>query len=110
MSNRPSLTEGRTTFTYYPGDPGPVRIPEGATPDVKNRDFTITAEIEIPTTAVPLKEPAVCPPPVCPATGVLATQGGRFGGWGLLLNKDGQPEFDYAFSNQNEHKYRVRSS
>ena len=48
VSNRPSLTEGRTTFTYYPGDPGPVRIPEGATPDVKNKDFTITAEIEIP--------------------------------------------------------------
>ena len=48
VSNRPSLTEGRTTFTYYPGDPGPVRIPEGATPDVKNKDFTVTAEIEIP--------------------------------------------------------------
>ena len=43
-----------------------------------------------------------------PATGVLATQGGRFGGWGLLLNKDGQPEFDYAYSNQDQHKYRVR--
>ena len=48
----------------------------------------------------------MCSPPVCPATGVLATQGGRFGGWGLLL-MDGQPEFDYAFSNQPQHKYRV---
>ena len=45
VSLRPSLTAGRNTFTYYPGDPGPVRIPEGATPDVKNKDFTITAEI-----------------------------------------------------------------
>src|SRR5262249_9241348 len=37
------------------------------------------------------------------------TQGGRFGGWGLLL-VDGKPEFDYAFSNHKEHKYRVASS
>ena len=44
VSIRPSLTEGRNTFTYYPGDR--IRIPEGATPDVKNRDFTVTAEIE----------------------------------------------------------------
>ena len=107
VSLRPSLTEGRTTFTYYPGDPGPVRIPEGATPDVKNRDFTITAEIEIPITAVALKGAGGVPHGVL-ATGVLATQGGRFGGWGLLLNKDGQPEFDYAYSNQDQHKYRVR--
>ena len=107
---RPSLTGERKTFTYYPGDPGPVRIPEGATPDVKNRDFTVTAEIEIPTTAVPLTGAGGVPATGVrvPATGVLATQGGRFGGWGLLLY-DGQPEFDYAFSNQNEHKYRVRS-
>jgi len=108
VSNRPSLTEGRTTFTYYPGDPGPVRIPEGATPDVKNKDFTITAEIEIPITAVALKGADGVPATgVRATTGVLATQGGRFGGWGLLLNKDGQPEFDYAYSNQDQHKYRV---
>jgi hypothetical protein len=40
---------------------------------------------------------------------VLITQGGRFGGWGLLL-LDGKPEFDYAFSNQPQHKYRVASN
>jgi hypothetical protein len=38
----------------------------------------------------------------------LVTQGGRFGGWGLLL-MDGKPEFDYAFSNRKQHKYRVAS-
>jgi len=32
----------------------------------------------------------------------------RFGGWGLLLLDD-KTEFDYAFSNQKEHKYRVAS-
>ena len=88
VSIRPSLTRGRTTFTYYPGT---VRVPEGSAPDTKNRSFTITAEVEIPDGG---------------ADGVIITQGGRFGGWALLL-LDGKPEFDYAFSNHKEHKYRV---
>ena len=29
VSNRPSLTRGRTEFTYYPGI---IRIPEGSAP------------------------------------------------------------------------------
>jgi arylsulfatase len=87
---RPSLTRGRDTFTYLPGT---IRIPEGAAPDLKNKDFTVTAEVEIADGG---------------ADGVLVTQGGRFGGWGLLL-LDGKPEFDYAFSNQKQHKYRVTS-
>jgi arylsulfatase len=91
VSIRPSLTRGRSTFTYYPGT---IRVPEGAAPDVKNKDFTITAEVEIPEGG---------------AEGVLVTQGGRFGGWGLLL-LDGKPEFDYAFSNQHQHKYRVAAN
>ncbi len=40
---------------------------------------------------------------------MLITQGGRFGGWGLII-LDGKPEFAYAFSNQKQHKYRVASS
>jgi arylsulfatase A-like enzyme len=88
---RPSLTRGRNTFTYYPGT---IRIPEGAAPDMKNKDFIVTADVEIPAGG---------------ADGVLITQGGRFGGWGLLL-LDGKPEFDYAFSNQPQHKYRVASN
>jgi arylsulfatase len=88
---RPSLTRGRSTFTYYPGT---IRIPEGAAPDMKNKDFIVTADVEIPAGG---------------ADGVLITQGGRFGGWGLLL-RDGKPEFDYAFSNQPQHKYRVTSN
>jgi len=91
VSVRPSLTRGRSTFTYYPGT---IRIPEGAAPDTKNRSFTVSAEVEISEGG---------------AEGVLATQGGRFGGWGLLI-LDGKPEFDYAFSNQKQHKYRVVSN
>src|SRR5262249_12496616 len=39
---RPSLTRGRTSFTYYPGM---VRIPEGTAPNVKNKSFSATAEV-----------------------------------------------------------------
>src|SRR5262245_32575918 len=43
VSIRPSLTRGRDTFTYYAGA---IRIPEGSAPDVKNKSFTVTAEVE----------------------------------------------------------------
>lgn len=59
---RPSLTRGRSVFTYYPGT---IRVPEGTAPDTKNKDLTFTAEVDIPAGG---------------AEGVLATQGGRFGG------------------------------
>jgi len=88
---RPSLTRGRSTFTYYPGT---IRVPEGAAPDLKSKDFTVTAEVVIPEGG---------------ADGVLITQGGRFGGWGLLII-DGKPQFVHAFSNQPQHKYRVASN
>jgi arylsulfatase len=88
---RPSLTRGRSTFTYYPGT---IRVPEGAAPDLKNKDYTVTADVEIPADG---------------ADGVLITQGGRFGGWGLLV-LDGKPQFVHAFSNQPQHKYRVTSN
>ncbi len=88
---RPSLTRGRDTFTYYPGT---IRIPEGAAPDTKNKSFTVTAEVEIPAGG---------------ANGVLITQGGRFGGWALLII-DGKPQYVHAFSQQPQHKYRVAST
>ena len=90
VSIRPSLTRGRTSFTYFPGT---IRVPEGSAPDLKNRSYRITAEVEVPAGG---------------GEGVLATQGGRFGGWGLLVI-DGRPEFVHAFSNQKQHKYRVAS-
>src|SRR6185437_15417375 len=87
---RPSLTRGRSEFTYYPGM---IRIPEGSAPDFKNRSWTVAAEVTIPHGG---------------ASGVLATIGGRFGGWALFM-QDSKPEFAYAFSNQPEHKFRIRS-
>jgi arylsulfatase A-like enzyme len=76
VSNRPSLTRGRYEFTYYPGM---VRIPEGSAPDLKNKSFRVSAEVEIPPSG---------------AEGMLVTQGGRFAGWGFYL-LGGRPVFDY---------------
>jgi arylsulfatase A-like enzyme len=85
-SLRPGFNAGRTEFTYYPGM---IRIPEANAPDIKNKSFHIAAEVEIPQGG---------------AEGVLATQGGRFGGWGLMV-LDGKPMFAYAYSNQDGAKY-----
>jgi arylsulfatase len=87
---RPSLTRGRSEFTYYPGM---IRIPEGSAPDFKNKSWTIAAELTIPKNG---------------ADGILATLGGRYGGWGLLM-ENSKPQFVYAFSNQPEHKFRIAS-
>ncbi|HJZ71773.1 MAG TPA: arylsulfatase [Vicinamibacterales bacterium] len=90
-SIRPSLTRGRNVFTYYPGM---IRIPEGSTPDVKNKSFSMQAEVDMPATG---------------GDGVIATQGGRFGGWGLLV-MDRKPVFAYTLTNQPKFRYRVASS
>ena len=87
---RPSLTRGRSEFVYFPGM---IRIPEGSAPDFKNKSWTIAAEVTIPEGG---------------ASGVLATIGGRYGGWALLV-QDGKPLFAYAYSNQPAHKFRVAS-
>ena len=85
---RPSLAAGRNSFDYYPGT---VRVPEGTAPNTKNRSFRITAKVDVPAGG---------------ANGVLATQGGNFGGWGLFVD-GGKPAFAYAFSNQPQHKFRI---
>jgi hypothetical protein len=76
VDNRPSLTRGRALFTYYPGM---TRIPEGSAPSILNKSFKIGAEVTVPDAG---------------AEGVLATQGGRFNGWGLYLLA-GKPVFHY---------------
>jgi arylsulfatase len=85
-ATRPNFLRGKTDFTYYPGM---FRIPEANSPDVHNKSFRVTAEVEIPGKG---------------ADGVLATQGGRFGGWSLLV-LDGKPMFAYACTNQDGSKY-----
>jgi arylsulfatase len=76
VDNRPSLTRGRSEFTFYPGM---NRIPEGSAPSILNKSFRVTANVSIPSNG---------------ADGVIVTQGGRFNGWGLYL-LDGKPVFHY---------------
>ena len=67
LTPRPSAVAGKTVFTYTGENPG---IPVGNAPSVVDRDYTITAEVTIPQGG---------------AEGMIATLGGRFGGYGLFL-------------------------
>jgi arylsulfatase len=89
-SIRPSLSRGRDEFEFFQGM---IRIPEGSAPDFKNKSWTVAAEIDVPRGG---------------ANGVIATIGGRFGGWGLWMDES-KPRFCYAFSNQKKHKFRAAS-
>jgi arylsulfatase A-like enzyme len=66
---RPSLTAGRTVFTY---SGTLVGVPNSGAPNILNRSYTITAEVEIPSGG---------------AEGMIVTDGGRFGGYGLFLTQ-----------------------
>ena len=66
---RPSLTAGRTEFSYSGELTG---VPGSAAPSILNKSYTITAEVEIPKGG---------------AEGMIVTEGGRFGGYGLFLSK-----------------------
>jgi len=66
---RPSLTAGQTEFTYSGALSG---VPASAAPSILNKSYTITADVEIPDGG---------------AEGMIVTEGGRFGGYGLYLSK-----------------------
>jgi arylsulfatase A-like enzyme len=72
---RPNLTAGRKVFSYSGVLTG---VPASGAPDILNKAYTITAEVEIPGGG---------------AEGMIVTQGGRFGGYGLFLSK-GEFGFD----------------
>ena len=75
---RPSLIRDRNSMTYYPGTVG---VPDAAAPPMLNRSWTITADIEVPEGG---------------ANGMIVTQGGVEGGYGLYL-RDGKPTFVYNY-------------
>ena len=75
VAPRPSMAAGRDVFTYT-GEPI-NSIPGAAAPDLLNTSYTITAEIDVPQSG---------------AEGVIVTDGGRFGGYGLYVLK-GKPVF-----------------
>ena len=75
VTPRPSMSGGRKLFTYS-GEPV-TGIPRGTAPSVLNTSYTITAEIDVPKGG---------------AEGMIVTDGGRFGGYGLYILK-GKPVF-----------------
>ncbi len=73
---RPSITAGRNEFVYTRPLVG---TPLATAPNILNKSFSIAAEVEVPAGG---------------AEGMLATAGGRFGGWGFYVLK-GRPVFVY---------------
>ena len=91
LEPRPSATGGRTKFTYT-GELS--NTPKGGAPNVLDRSFKITAEVEIPQGG---------------AEGMLVTDGGRFGGYGFYLLK-GKPVFVYNFVNVERSRWEAKDA
>jgi arylsulfatase len=64
---RPNPDAKRASFTFYPGM---IRIPDSVAPNIRDRSFSIAADVEIPASG---------------AEGVLVAHGDRFGGYALYL-------------------------
>ena len=75
MAGRPTLIRGNSQLFF----PGMGRLSENSVVSIKNKSFSVTADIEVPDGG---------------ANGVLIAQGGRFGGWAVYV-KDGHLKFVY---------------
>ncbi len=75
LTPRPSATAGRSLFTYSGVLSG---LPMSTSSNILNKNFTITAEVEVAQNG----------------DGVIVTEGGAFGGYGMYLLK-GKPVFTY---------------
>jgi arylsulfatase A-like enzyme len=77
VAPRPDLAGGRLVYTYS-GEPV-TGIPHGGAPQILNTSYTITATIDVPQTG---------------GDGMIVTEGGRWGGFGMYLLK-GKPVFTW---------------
>ena len=75
IAGRPQLVRGTTQMLFG----GMGRLSENSVLNIKNKSFSVTAELEVPDRG---------------AEGPIVAQGGRFGGWGLYA-KDGRAAFVY---------------
>jgi Sulfatase len=75
MAGRPTLIRGNSQLFF----PGMGRLSENSVVSIKNKSFSVTADIEIPDGGV---------------EGVIIAQGGRFGGW-VVYAKGGKLKFTY---------------
>jgi len=76
VAPRPSLSAGRTVFTYNGVVTG---TPNGDAPSILNSSYNFKAEVEVPQGG---------------GDGMIVTQGGRFGGYGFYVLK-GKPTFTW---------------
>jgi len=76
LTPRPSATAGRNEFTYSGEIAG---IPSTDSPSILNRGYSIAADLVVPQNG---------------GDGMIVTQGGRFGGFGLYMLK-GKPVYAY---------------
>ncbi|GAA3908735.1 arylsulfatase [Microbacterium invictum] len=75
IAGRPTLIHGNSQLLFS----GMGRLSENSVVSIKNKSFSVTAEVEIPDSG---------------ADGVIITQGGRFGGWSIYLT-GGRAKFVY---------------
>jgi arylsulfatase A-like enzyme len=75
VAGRPQLIRGTTQVLYG----GMGRLSENSVLSIKNKSFSVTAEVVVPESG---------------ADGVILAQGGRFGGW-TMYAKDGKAKFVY---------------
>jgi arylsulfatase len=75
LAGRPTLIRGSSQLFF----PGMGRLSENSVVNIKNKSFSVTAEIEVPDDGV---------------EGVVIAQGGRFGGWAVFTT-DGHLAFTY---------------
>ena len=75
IAGRPTLIRGNSQLFF----PGMGRLSESSVVSIKNKSFSVTADIEVPSSG---------------AEGVIIAQGGRFGGWAVYA-KDGKAKFVY---------------
>jgi arylsulfatase len=91
VAPRPNITTGRTEFVYTHPMTG---LPQGDSPLLLNCSYTITADIEVPEGG---------------AEGMLATSGGRFGGWGFYVLK-GKPVFTWNLVDLKRPKWQAQDA
>ena len=75
IAGRPTLIRGNSQLLF----PGMGRLSENSVVSIKNKSFTVTAEVDVPDGG---------------AEGVIIAQGGRFGGWAVYA-KEGKAKFVY---------------
>ncbi len=78
LAGRPLLIKGDSQLLF----PTMGRLNEQCVLNIKDKSFSVTAEVEVPNTG---------------AGGVIISQGGRFGGWSFYV-KNGKAKFAYNFA------------